>query len=88
MWTTTLEQALHFVRLCGVDSYIGHASTAALLSTLLGVEVEQPRAEFRHQVYQSALICALNHGQPDDTVMTKEQIEAVGYSLRILHRRS
>jgi len=88
MWTITFEEALTFGWLHGVESYIGHASTAALLSTLLGVEVQQTCAEFRHQVHQMALVFALNQTQPEGTILTEEQIKAVGYSLRILQRRA
>ena len=70
----------------GLDSAIGHVSTAAVMSTLLGVDIPVNRQEFKQAEHQSALVFKLNGRPPEGAILTAEEIEAIGYSFYELHR--
>lgn len=84
---TSLDEAMSWASQ-GVTSYIGHASTAEILSTLLGIEVPVNRAEFRQDVGQFALVFALKARQPEGVVLSKDDIARIGYTLKILERKA
>lgn len=82
----TLEQARALVAGSPIDSAVGHESTAALLTTLLGVEVPTNRQLFAQQVGQRALVCKLNGRPPEGQILSREDLEEIGYSFKILER--
>ena len=82
----TLEQARALVAESPIDSAVGHESTAALLTTLLGVDVPTNRQLFAQQVGQTALVCKLNGRPPEGKVLALEDLETIGYSFKILER--
>jgi hypothetical protein len=87
--TVTLDEALRVVHAAGtgaVTSYIGHASTAAVLATLLSVDVPVSRAEFKQAVGTRALVFALNARQAEGVILSKDDIERIGYTLKLLER--
>jgi hypothetical protein len=82
----SLEDACALVATSPIDSAVGHESTAALLTTLLGVEVPTNRQLFAQQIGQRALVCKLNGRPPEGQVLSREDLEAIGYSFKILER--
>ncbi|MEU6710032.1 DUF1874 domain-containing protein [Nonomuraea sp. NPDC046802] len=82
----TLEEARTLVAASPIDSAVGHESTAALLTTLLGVNVPTNRQLFAQQVGQRALVCKLNGRPPEGQVLSLEELGAIGYSFKILTR--
>ena len=72
----------------GIESYIGHASTASLLSTVLKAEIPVNRGTFAQEVGQDALIITLPQGVrlEEGRVLSLEEITAIGFTLFLLTR--
>lgn len=72
---------------CGFTSAIGHTATADTLRELLGVDCQEARIRFSQAIGQRALIFRLNIRLPEGHVLqSREEIEAIGYSLGLLTR--
>jgi hypothetical protein len=71
-----------------VQSAIGHQSTAELLSTLLGFTVPVNRMEFKQSLDDIALVFKLNKRSPEGRILTREEIEEIGYEFGLLTRVS
>lgn len=69
-----------------LDSAVGHQSTADIMTALLGVEVPMNRQQFEQQPGQEALVFKLNGRPPEGAVLTAEQIEEIGYTLKLMTR--
>ncbi len=85
----TLDEARNLVKKHrdNLNSAIGHASTAEIMTTLLGVEIPMNRQMFLQEVGQRALVFKLN-GRPEEEgkILTVEDIEQIGYKFQILER--
>lgn len=68
------------------DSAVGHASTAQIMTALLGVEIPVNRQMFVQQPGQSALVFKLNGRTQEGKILTAEEIEQIGYKFQILKR--
>lgn len=89
--TITHTQALYEVdlaRRCGhtVVSHIGHESTAAIMTDLLGFPVTMSRAPYSQNVGEDALVFKLNGRPPEGRILSREEIEAIGYTWALLRR--
>jgi hypothetical protein len=71
-----------------VQSAIGHQSTADLLSTLLGFTVSVNRVEFKQSLDDIALVFKLKRRPPEGKILTREEIEEIGYEFGLLTRVS
>lgn len=69
-----------------LDSAIGHESTAQIMTELLGVDVPLNRQMFVQQPGQQALVFKLNGRPPEGSVLTREQIDEIGYKFQFLVR--
>lgn len=67
-------------------SAVGHQSTADILTELLGLEIPVNRINFIQETQQSALVFKLNGRAPEGVILSKEEIEAIGYKFQILKR--
>ncbi|GGE47525.1 hypothetical protein GCM10011391_27900 [Pullulanibacillus camelliae] len=86
--TITLEDAKALVdSASGLDSAIGHESTAQIMTALLGVDVPVHRQMFEQQPGQQALVFKLNGRPPEGKVLSIEEIEAIGYKWQLLTMR-
>ena len=70
----------------GLDSAIGHESTAQVMSELLGVKIPMNRQQFVQQAGQVALVFKLKGRPPEGSILTIEEIEAVGYEFKVMTR--
>ncbi len=70
----------------GFTSAIGHAASAAVLSSLLGVEVPVSRASVSMQPGDQALVLRLLERLPEGQVLDVEQLATVSYELAWLER--
>lgn len=82
----TLAEAKKLVQTNELDSAIGHASTAQIMSTLLEVAVPVNRQMFAQEVGQQALVFKLNGRPAEGTILSVEEIEAIGYKWQLLTR--
>ncbi len=71
-----------------IQSAIGHQTTADLLSTLLGIAVSVNRVEYWQTVRDAALIFKLKGRPPEGRVLSREELEEVGYEFGLLTRES
>jgi Domain of unknown function (DUF1874) len=70
----------------GLLSAIGHESTAQILTELLDVPVAMNRIQFAQEVGQNALVFKLKGRPPEGKILTKEEIETIGYEFGLLSR--
>lgn len=82
----TVEEARELVEDNNLDSAVGHASTAQVMTTLLGVEIPTNRQLFVQQPGQQALVFKLNGRPAEGKILTAEEIEAIGYKFQLLTR--
>lgn len=71
-----------------LDSAIGHASTAEIMTTLLGVDVPVNRQMFQQETAQRALVFKLNGRPEEGKILTAAEIEEIGYKFQLLTRNS
>ncbi len=84
----TLDEAKALVKnnRDNLDSAIGHASTAEILTTLLSVEIPMNRQLFQQEIGQRALVFKLNGRPEEGKILSVEDIERIGYKFQILDR--
>jgi hypothetical protein len=83
------QDAFDLIQVYGYESAIGHATTADLLSELLGITCQVRRIEFRQEAGQCALVFRLNRRLEEGVVLdTRADIEKVGYSFLLLRREA
>ena len=82
----TLDEAKKLVSENEIDSAVGHASTAQIMTALLGVEIPVNRQMFVQQPGQSTLVFKLNGRPQEGKILTAEEIEQIGYKFQILKR--
>ncbi len=84
--TVTLDQAKLLISDQDILSAIGHDSTAQILSDLLDADVPVNRIQFEQQPGQVALVFKLNGRPPEGKILSREEIEQIGYKFQILRR--
>ena len=82
----TLDEARQLVKENELDSAIGHASTAEIMTSLLGVKVPVNRQMFHQEPGQQALVFKLNGRPQEGKILTREEIEQIGYKFQLLTR--
>lgn len=83
----TLDAAREIIKLATeVESAIGHASTAAMLSELLDTRVDQNRIEYQQQTGEAAIIFKLKSRPPEGKILDRDEIEEIGYEFGLLNR--
>jgi len=80
---------------CGYDychwqpqfqSAVGHQSTAEILTELLGVSVPMNRMSYAQGVGEKALVFKLKARAPEGVILSRQEIEAIGYEFGLLLR--
>jgi hypothetical protein len=84
----SLEEARRLVRENRIDSAVGHRPTAALRTEMLGVHVPVHAQQFVHQVGQRALAFKLRDRPPPGLELSREDLERIGFSVRLIVRTS
>ena len=82
----TLDEAKSIISGNEIISAIGHQSTADILTELLGVPVPLNRIMFEQEQGQKALVFKLNGRPLEGKVLSREEIESIGYKFQILER--
>jgi len=70
----------------GYQSYIGHDSTAEIMTELLGVPVESNRQGWFPEPGDSALCFKLNSRPKEGAILTRQELEEIGFSFKLLTR--
>jgi hypothetical protein len=71
-----------------IQSAIGHQATAELLSGLLDYTVAINRMEFKQTVETAALVFKLKERPPEGKILSREELEEIGYEFGLLTRRA
>lgn len=82
----TLDEARKLVTRNELDSSVGHQSTADIMTSLLGVEIPVNRQVFNQEVGQQALVFKLNGRPEEGRILSRVEIEAIGYKFQLLER--
>lgn len=69
-----------------IDSAIGHPSTADLLARLLEFPVAVNRVEFSQTLDDAALIFKLKQRVTEGKILSREELETMGYEFGLLTR--
>lgn len=80
----TLTEAKEIIGKNEFQSYVGHESTAQILTSLLETEVKMDRTPFEQKTGQQALVFKLNGRAPEGTILSIEEIEKMGYKFQLL----
>jgi hypothetical protein len=72
----------------GIDSAVGHESTAEILSTLLGTLVPVSRQLFEQQTGQPALVFKLNGRPEPGRELSIAELEEIGFTFKLLTRET
>ena len=70
----------------GFVSAVGHQATAEVLSAALGVDIPMNRIAFTQQPGQQAIVLKLRSRPGEGVILTKEEVERIGYELALLTR--
>lgn len=84
--TITPDAAIALVRDADIDSAVGHDSTAAILSTILGVTVPVSRQLFVQQVGQQAIVFKLNGRPEPGRELSRSELEQIGFTFKLITR--
>lgn len=79
----TLKMARKFVAEPFISA-IGHESTAEILSILLGKNIPVNRVAIKMQPRDRALIFRLKARPPEGKILTKEEIDEIGYEFGLI----
>ena len=69
-----------------IESAIGHESTANILTELLEYNVEVNRINYVQEKGDVAIVFKLEKRPPEGKILTKEEIENIGYKFQSLVR--
>lgn len=72
----------------GFQSAIGHESTAQIISELLTLDCKVNRVNYQQDIGEKALVFKLKARAPEGVILTREQIEEIGYEWGLLERLS
>jgi len=81
-----IETAKMFIEQNGFISAIGHEATAEIMSELLEQDIQMNRIQFHQEVGQKAIAFKLNERPVEGAVLNKEEVESIGYALKIMER--
>lgn len=85
--TITLDDAKKLVNENEILSAVGHESTAQVLTELLGVEIPLNRIQFIQESGQQALCFKLSGRPREGAILSKEEVETMGYEFKLLEMR-
>lgn len=82
----SVAKASKLVKEHGYVSAVGHQAAAEVLSDLLEVDVPRNRIQFTQEVGQLVIVLKLNQRPAEGKVLDRNQMEQIGYSLKLLER--
>lgn len=82
----TIDQAKKLIHENGFISAIGHKATAEAISDCFNIHIPMNRIDFKQQVEQKAIVFKLNKRPPEGSILCRTEIEAIGYSFKLMER--
>jgi len=86
--TVSVVEAAGIIADCDIRSYVGHPATAQIMSTLLSVQVPVSRNLYAQQPGETALVFKLNGRPEPGRELSREELEEIGFTFKVLHRVS
>lgn len=81
-----IESAKILINAAEFSSFVGHESTAQIVSELLEKPIGYSRKELKQKIGQIALVFRLKQRAPEGKVLNKTEVEEIGYEFGILYR--
>lgn len=81
-----LESARILINAVNFSSYVGHESTAELMSDILEKPIGYSRKMLKQTVGQMALVFKLKIRPEEGKILTREEVEKHGYEFGLLYR--
>ena len=81
-----IESAKILINAAEFSSFVGHESTSQMISELLEKPIGYSRKELKQKIGQIALVFRLKQRAPEGKVLSKEELEEIGYEFGILYR--
>lgn len=85
-YPVSLIEAQKLVQENEVRSAVGHPATSEILTELLGVKIEVNRIEYSQEIGETALVFKLQKRAPEGKILSRDEIEEIGYGFGILRR--
>ena len=84
--TTSLDEVKKLLQENEFVSAIGHKSTAEVLTELIGIDIPMNRIQFSQKPGQTAIVFRLLGRVPEGKILSREEIEEIGYEFCTLKR--
>jgi hypothetical protein len=84
--TIGTEEAIRLVADRELDSAVGHEATAQIMSTILGVQIPMNRQQFEQKAGQECLVFKLNGRAPEGVILSREELERIGFVFKKMTR--
>lgn len=81
-----IETAKCYLDEVGFISAIGHEATAVLMSEILCRKIEMCRIQFYQEITQLAIVFKLKIRPVEGAILTRDEIESIGYDLKLMER--
>lgn len=81
-----INAAKKYIKEYGFISAIGHEATAEIMSIILDENIHMNRIQFHQEIGQKAIALKLKERPPEGTVLTRKEVEDIGYNLKIMER--
>lgn len=81
-----VDTAKRYVKQNGFISAIGHEATAEIMSDLLGLDILMNRIQFHQEIGQIVIVFKLKERPSEGELLNREELERVGYGLKIMER--
>lgn len=82
----TVTEAKKLICENGFISAIGHKSTAEAISDSFNINIPMNRIDFKQKVGQKAIVFKLNKRPPEGSILSRTEIESIGYSFKLMER--
>lgn len=82
----TTHEAKEILHENGYVSAIGHESTAKIISEIMEMDIPMNRINFTQMVGQKAVVFKLNRRPKEGAILSREQVEKVGFSFKLMER--
>ncbi|ABR36470.1 MULTISPECIES: YddF family protein [Clostridium] len=70
----------------GFISAIGHEATAEAVSDTFNMDIKMNRINFKQEVGQKAIVFKLNERPEEGRILSRKEIEEIGYSFKLMER--
>lgn len=84
---STKEEAKKLLEKNGFESAVGHKATAEILSQILEAEIPQNRIQAKQESGQIAIVFSMNKRIEEGRILSREEIEKIGYSINLLEMK-